>query len=168
MARRGQAAALGGALLLAGVAGGWGLRYRYDLDSARQIAEDALALDLLTDPAHAGDVYIQHTDGTQTHVDHEADLRCTLHDPEAIVLPARVSAVSDRGGGGVELQLGTAKGTFRARWEGSVIPPVGRACELFGRIAPAGQTAGAPTLLAPASLEPVGTMARLRGSREPR
>ena len=106
-----------------------------------------------------------HADGSETKVDHDADLRCLMHDPDAMALPATVRGVSrsdgmDDGDMVVELVVDTAKGAFRTGWRGAVVPAIGRKCELFGRIAVAAQ-AGSPALLDPGWLEPVGTMAKL-------
>jgi hypothetical protein len=159
-------AAIGAAVLLAGGAGGWFVRARHDWAQIQQMAGDALALDLLTSEVHSEDVTTHHADGSETKVDHDADLRCLMHDPDAMALPGTVRRVSrsdgmDDGDMVVELEVDTARGTFRTGWRGAVVPAIGRKCELFGRIAAAGQAAGSPTLLDPGWLEPVGTMAKL-------
>jgi hypothetical protein len=158
-------AAIGAGVLLAGAAGGWFVRGRRDWAQIQQMAGDALARDLLTSRVHSEDVTTQHSDGTTTRVDHDADLRCLMHDPDAMALPGTVRRVSrsdgmDDGDMVVELEVDTARGTFRTGWRGAVVPAIGRKCELFGRIAVAAQ-AGSPALLDPGWLEPVGTMAKL-------
>jgi hypothetical protein len=163
--RNGKVAAIGALMLLAGGAGGWFVRARHDWAQIQQIAADAFAHDLLTSRVHSEDVTTQHSDGSETKVDHDADLRCLMHDPDAMALPATVRRVSrsdgmDDGDMVVELEVETARGTFRTGWRGVIVPAIGRKCELFGRIA-AGGKAGSPALLDPGWLEPVGTMARL-------
>ena len=163
--RNGKVAAIGALVLLAGGAGGWFVRARHDWAQIQQIAADAFAHDLLTSRVHSEDVTTQHVDGSETKVDHDADLRCLMHDPDAMALPATVRRVSrsdgmDDGDMVVELEVDTARGTFRTGWRGVMVPAIGRKCELFGRIAAAAQ-AGSPALLDPGWLEPVGTMAKL-------
>ena len=160
-----RVAVLGAAMSLAGGAGGWTLRYFSNRAYVERTVEEAASADILTDPAHTTEVTKRYADGTEIRTNHEADLRCTLHDPEAIAQPASVRAVSHPQDGGVELEVATATGAFLVRWEGSVVPPAGRKCELFGRVAMDGQASGGPKRLAPAWLEPVGTLARLRRSK---
>ena len=163
--RRSNVAAIGAAMLLAGGGGGWLIRGRHDWAQIQQIAGDALARDLLTSRVHSEEVTKQYSDGSEAKVDHDADLRCLMHDPDAMALPATVRRVSrsdgmDDGDMVVELEVDTARGTFRTGWRGVIVPAIGRRCELFGRIAAAAQ-AGSPPLLDPGWLEPVGTMAKL-------
>jgi hypothetical protein len=159
-----QVAVLGAAMLLAGGAGGWTLRFFSNRSYVQRTIEETASADLLTDPAHTTEATTRYVDGTELRTDHEADLRCTLHDPEAIAQPASVRAVSYPDGG-VELEVGTATGSFLVRWEGSIVPPAGRKCELFGRVATDAQASGGARRLAPAWLEAVGTLARLRASK---
>jgi len=163
--RNWKVVAIGAGVPLAGGAGGWFARGRHDWAQIQKIAADAFAHDLLTSRVHSEDVTTVHADGSETKVDHDADLRCLMHDPDAMALPATVRRVSredgmDDGDMVVELEVDTARGTFRTGWRGVIVPAIGRRCELFGRIAAAAQ-AGSPPLLDPGWLEPVGTMAKL-------
>jgi len=164
--RNWKVAAIGAVVLLGGGAGGWFVRGRNDRAEVQQVAGAALAVDLLTSRVHTEEVTTQNSDGSETKVDHDADLRCLMHDPDAMALPATVRGVSrsdgmDDGDMVVELVVDTAKGAFRTGWRGAVVPAIGRKCELFGRIAADGQAEGSPALLDPGWLEPVGTMAKL-------
>jgi hypothetical protein len=164
--RKGKVAAIGAVVLLGSGAGGWFVRGRHDWAQIQQVAGDALARDLLTSRVHSEEVTKRNSDGSETMVDHDADLRCLMHDPGAMALPATVRGVSrsdgmDDGDMVVELEVDTAKGTFRTGWRGAVVPAIGRKCELFGRMAAEGQAAGSPALLDPGWLEPLGTMAKL-------
>src|SRR5262245_8913360 len=161
-----KAAAIGAVALLGGGAGGWFVRGRHDWAQIQQIAGDAFARDLLTSRVHSVEVTKRNSDGSETMVDHDADLRCLMHDPDAMALPATVRDVSrsdgmDHGDMVVELVVDTAKGAFRTEWRGAVVPAIGRKCELFGRIAAGDEAAGSPALLDPGWLEPIGTMAKL-------
>ena len=129
--RNGKVAAIGALMLLAGGAGGWFVRARHDWAQIQQIAADAFAHDLLTSRVHSEDVTTQHSDGSETKVDHDADLRCLMHDPDAMALPATVRRVSrsdgmDDGDMVVELEVETARGTFRTGWRGVIVPAIGR------------------------------------------
>jgi hypothetical protein len=167
-----KVALIGLVVLLAGGAGGWSLRKRHDRNHIQQLVSDALVRDLLTSRVHTVETTRQNSDGSETTVDHYADLRCLMHDPDAIALPATVRGVSrsdgmEDGDVVVELEVDTARGAFRTGWRGAVVPASGRKCELFGRIA-GGQASASPTLLDPGWLEPVGTMAKLAKRREER
>src|SRR5262245_3992858 len=142
--RNWKVAAIGAGVLLAGGAGGWFIRARHDWVQIAQIAADAFANDLLTSRVHSEDVRTVHSDGSATTSDHHADLRCLMHDPDGMAVPATVRRVSrqdgmDDGDMVVELEVDTARGTFRTGWRGVIVPAIGRRCELFGRIAAAGQ-----------------------------
>src|SRR4029079_16643808 len=158
--RNGKVVAIGALVLLAGGAGGWFARGRHDWAQIQKIAADAFAHDLLTSRVHSEDVTTVHADGSETKVDHDADLRCLMHDPDAMALPATVRRVSredgmDDGDMVVELEVDKARGNFRTGWRGVIVPAIGRRCELFGRIAAAAQ-AGSPPLLDPGWLGPGG------------
>src|SRR5262245_25737328 len=119
--RKWQAAAIGAVVLLGGGAGGWFVRGRHDWAEIQRVASDALAGDLLTSRVHSEQVMQHHTDGSETMADHDADLRCLMHDPDAMALPATVRGVSrsdgmDDGDMVVELVVDTAKGAFRTGW----------------------------------------------------
>jgi hypothetical protein len=164
-------AAIGVLALLGGGAGGWLVRERHDWDQVQLIASAALARDLLTSRVHTVETTKRNSDGSETTVDHDADLRCLMHDPDALAVPATVRGVSrsdgmDDGDMVVELEVDTARGSFRTDWRGAVVPASGRRCEVFGRLADAGQVAGKPPLLDPGWLEPVGTMAKLDKKRD--
>jgi hypothetical protein len=93
---------------------------------------------------------------------HDDELRQILLDPKAHVLGAKVrnaSAVE----GQCEVEVDTTIGWFRVGCGMGETPSVGDRFDLFGRVSPDGQIDGVPTLLRPAWLEPVGTIARLRG-----
>jgi hypothetical protein len=92
--RKRKVAAIGAVVLLGGGAGGWFVRGRHDWAQIQQIAGDALARDLLASRVHSEEVTKPHSDGSDTMVDHDADLRCLMHDPDAMALPATIRRVS--------------------------------------------------------------------------
>ena len=139
-------------LFAAGAAGGWMARGRHAASAlARSHAEGPDNADEGTPPAAGTDL--------RTHDD---ELRQILTDPKAYALAAKVRNASNIDGQ-CEVEVDTNIGWFRVACGPGDTPSVGETFELFGRPSPSGQIDGAPPLLRPSSLEPVGTIARLRG-----
>jgi hypothetical protein len=140
--------------LLAGGAGGWiarGKMDRAEAESARGRAAEREAPEPAAAPAAS--------DAARTHDD---ELRQILIDPNARALAARVRNASTVNGE-CEVEVDTTVGWFRAGCGTGDTPSVGDRFEVFGRLSREGQIDGAPPLLRPSWLEPVGTIARLRG-----
>ena len=141
-------------MFLAGAAGGWLVRGRFvrvEIERARAQAQAPVvdAESEATTPAPAA----------RTHDD---ELREILADPQGRALAARVRNAS-RVGDDCEIEVDTSVGWFRAACGSGETPSVGDKFELFGKLSPTGQIDGAPPLLRPSWLEPVGTLGRLRG-----
>lgn len=148
---RAQAAVLAVVMLIAGATAGWVARGRVDqaqLERTREATAEAEPEP--PDPAETA---------VQTHDD---ELRQILADPQARALAARVRNAS-LGNGECEIEVDTAVGWFRVGCGAGDTPSVGDKFEVFGKLSPTGQIDGAPPLLRPSWLEPVGTIARLRG-----
>ena len=64
-----------------------------------------------------------------------------------------------------ELQLATARGTFRIDWRGGKVPKAGQKGELLGRITEGHPLGGMLTQLEPGWFEPAGTIARVRHAK---
>jgi hypothetical protein len=140
--------------LLAGGAAGWiarGKLDRVEAESAGGRVAEREAPESAAAPAALG---AAHT--------HDDELRQILIDPNARALAARVRNASTVNGE-CEVEVDTTVGWFRAGCGAGDTPSVGEKFELFGRLSPEGQIDGAPPLLRPSWLEPVGTIARLRG-----
>jgi hypothetical protein len=161
----GKAIAIWAALLIAGAGGGWAARARYDRKSMDDIAVQAFKLEMLTgQPRFQKFMIKEEPDLPPTPEERDAELRCVVYDPEAVALPATVQEVIQKGdftSRYYELQLATARGTFRIDWRGGTVPKAGRTGELFGRIADRGAF-DTLTRLEPGWFEPIGTIARVR------
>jgi hypothetical protein len=147
-----QRVSAGLVIFAAGLAGGWMARGRFaDRERGRSEAEEPENADEASPPAAAA--------GPRTLDD---ELRQVLSDAKAYTLAARVRNAANINGQ-CEVEVDTNIGWFRVGCGASETPSVGSMFELFGRLSPDGQIDGAPPLLRPAWLEPVGTIARLRG-----
>jgi len=146
------AAVVGVVLLAAGLVAGWMARGRYDaFERSRKPPEE-------DDKAEAA----PPAAAPRAPRTHDDELRQVLIDPKAHALAARVRNASNVGGQ-CEVEVDTTVGWFRVACGTGDTPSVGERFELFGRVSPDGQIDGAPPLLRPSWLEPVGTIARLRG-----
>jgi hypothetical protein len=154
LARNGQGILLGLAIFVAGVTSGWVARNR-SIHRERERAQ-------VEEPESAGESPPPAATAPDPRPTHDDQLRQLLTDPKAHALAARVRNASNVGGQ-CEVEVDTNISWFRVAC-GSDTPSVGDTFDLFGRVSPDGQIDGAPTLLRPAWLEPVGTIARLRGN----
>jgi hypothetical protein len=150
---RAKAAALAAVMLIVGATAGWlarGHADRADLEKARAHIAEVEAAPEAPAPADTA---------PRTHDD---ELRQILADPQGRALAARVRNAS-LGSGECEIEVDTAVGWFRVGCGSGDTPSVGEKFEVFGKLSSTGQIDGAPPLLRPSWLEPVGTIARLRG-----
>ena len=160
---RSRATLIGAGLLLVGAAVGWLGRGRYDRAAMERVRTEAL--DPEPDPEHAvaaspiGPKESAPERGPETHDD---ELRRILGDPKGRALAAKVRNAA-RVGDACEVEVDTSIGWFRVGCGTGETPSVGDKFEVFGRDAPDGQVEGEPVLLRPSWLEPIGTIARLRG-----
>ena len=167
----GKAIAMWVPLLIAGAGGGWAARGRYDRKSMEDIATQALMVEMSSGQFRTQtDVFRKGPEPAPTPEERDAELRCVVYDPEAIALPATVQEVNRTGDFAspeYELQLATARGTFRIDWRGGKLPKAGQTGELFGRTTDRHPLAGPVTQLDPGWFEPAGTIARVRRAKMP-
>jgi hypothetical protein len=154
LVRNRQGILLGLAIFAAGVATGWVARNR-SVHHERERVQVA-------EPESAAEATPSATAAPEPGATHDDELRRILNDPKAHALAARVRNASNVGGQ-CEVEVDTNISWFRVAC-GSDTPSVGDTFDLFGRLSPDGQIDDAPPLLRPAWLEPVGTIARLRGN----
>jgi hypothetical protein len=151
-------------LLCGGGLGGWALRGRRDQKWLEEIKLQALELQMLTSGPRVTVFKINHEpEPPPTPAEHNAELRCLMHDPEAVAVAATVRRVTRTGDFVTivfEIELETARGTFEIELSSGKEPTVGQTVELFGRPESVPRP-GHPPRLDPGWLEPVGTLAQL-------